>query len=224
MLLPSGEQAARMRSEMQDVPILMVTQDPALWERCQMLTTLGWQPHRGIYLEELQSWKAVGKHLVILDLALPDLPDWNDHSWKTYFSGLRVLGLSAHLSDSEGHQLLASGACGYAHSHLTADAIARILLSIEDGSIWMGRSLLQKLLHDIEERLPPVQEDAWAAGLSQRETEVAKHAAMGHSNAEIAMELQITERTVRAHLSAVFEKLKVQDRLQLALKVHGIRG
>ena len=52
---------------------------------------------------------------------------------------------------------------------------------------------------------------------------MARLAAVGYSNAEIAQKLLITERTVRAHLSAVFDKLQVDDRLQLALKVHGIR-
>jgi DNA-binding NarL/FixJ family response regulator len=63
----------------------------------------------------------------------------------------------------------------------------------------------------------------WAQALSSREAEVARLAAVGHSNADIAQKLLITERTVRAHLSAVFEKLHVGDRLQLALQVHGIR-
>ena len=51
---------------------------------------------------------------------------------------------------------------------------------------------------------------------------MARYAASGQSNAQIADALGITERTVKAHLSAVFEKLEVTDRLQLALRVHGI--
>ncbi|MNW12082.1 Transcriptional regulatory protein LiaR [compost metagenome] len=58
--------------------------------------------------------------------------------------------------------------------------------------------------------------------LTERETTVARYAASGQANAQIAEALGITERTVKAHLSAVFEKLKVSDRLQLALLVHGI--
>ena len=81
--------------------------------------------------------------------------------------------------------------------------------------------MLQRLLQDVGTRLPEpgVQ---WADALSQREQEVARFAAMGDSNAEIADRLSISERTVRAHLSAIFEKLQVSDRLMLALKVHGI--
>ena len=58
--------------------------------------------------------------------------------------------------------------------------------------------------------------------LTDRESEVTLQAAHGATNAEIADALGITERTVKAHLSAVFDKLGVSDRLQLALRVHGI--
>ena len=209
---------------MQEVPVLTVTQDAALWQRWQALAPLGWRPMRGVSLMDVQPWQTSSRQLLIIDLALPNLPAWDDITWHRYFKDLRVLVLSAHPSDEEGQHFLSLGACGYAHTHLPVESLSRILMSIEEGSIWMGRSLLQKLLQDIEQRLPPVQQEDWAASLSERETEVAKHAALGRSNAEIAQELGITERTIRAHLSAIFEKMHVQDRLQLALKVHGIRA
>ena len=61
-----------------------------------------------------------------------------------------------------------------------------------------------------------------ARDLTVRERDVARYVALGHSNQSIADSLGITERTVRAHISAIFEKLGVTDRLMLALRVHGI--
>lgn len=209
---------------MQEVPVLMVTQDPALWQSWQTLAPLGWHPYRGVSLQDLPHWQTLGHQLVILDAALPDLPAWNAAVWHQYFQGLQVLVLSPRIEDAEGQTVLAQGACGYGHTHLPVETLSRMLRSIEEGSIWMGRSLLQKLLRDIDERLPPAQHRDWSLSLSQREVEVARHAALGHSNADIAQMLSITERTVRAHLSAVFDKLKIGDRLQLALKVHGIKA
>ncbi len=63
-----------------------------------------------------------------------------------------------------------------------------------------------------------------AAGLSLREAEVALAVADGLSNREVAAKLEITERTVKAHLSAAFEKMGVRDRLQLVLRVSGPRA
>jgi len=59
--------------------------------------------------------------------------------------------------------------------------------------------------------------------LSEREVQVARLIANGASNKEIADRLVITERTVKAHLTAIFEKLGVRDRLQLSLRVNGVR-
>ena len=85
----------------------------------------------------------------------------------------------------------------------------------------MGRSLVQRFLRLVDSRAGT--QAAWHNDvLTERESTVARQAAIGDSNQEIATALGITERTVKAHLSAVFEKLGVSDRLQLALRVHGI--
>lgn len=201
----------------------MVTQNAALWHAWQQIERAGWLPARGQSLQDLARWKQQGRQLVVLDAELPKLPDWNDAASRAHFQDLTVLVLSARPLDDAGRQVLARGACGYAHSHMSAQMLDRVLQSIVDGNIWMGRSLLQRLLQDVDSRLPRA-DAAWGAGLTLREQEVARHAAVGESNPAIAQRLGISERTVRAHLSAVFEKLQVSDRLMLALKVHGIQG
>ncbi len=55
--------------------------------------------------------------------------------------------------------------------------------------------------------------------MSEREREVAFAVAEGLTNKSVAQRLDITERTVKAHLSAVFDKFGVRDRMQLALQI-----
>ncbi|MEG0114347.1 MAG: response regulator transcription factor [Comamonas sp.] len=203
------------------LPVLMLTHDNALWQHWQQISGPQWMPARGNTLAELERWKQQGRHLVVLDAALPQLPQWNDARWTALLQDLKVLVLSSRPSDDAGRQALASGISGYAHAYSTPATLTSILHSVATGNIWLGRSLLQRLLRDVDTRLPEPGEP-WAQQLSAREQEVARYASMGESNAEIAERLSISERTVRAHLSAVFEKLQVQDRLMLALKVHGI--
>lgn len=203
------------------LPVLMLTQDATLWQRWQQIAGPQWMPARGQTLADGERWKSQSRNLVVLDSALPQLPPWNDARWKPLLNDMRVLVLSNRPSDEAGRQVLAQGAWGYAHAHSDSQTLASMLTSIVAGNIWMGRSLLQRLLHDVDERLPEP-ESHWAESLSAREQEVARYAAMGESNQEIAARLSIGERTVRAHLSAVFEKLQVQDRLMLVLKVHSI--
>jgi DNA-binding NarL/FixJ family response regulator len=57
--------------------------------------------------------------------------------------------------------------------------------------------------------------------LTKRERQVAKAVAEGLSNREIAARLNISERTVKARLTGVFQKLDVRDRVQLALLLRG---
>jgi DNA-binding NarL/FixJ family response regulator len=57
------------------------------------------------------------------------------------------------------------------------------------------------------------------AGLTAREREVAELISLGASNKEIADRLGITERTVKAHLTSVFQKLHLSSRLQLAVRM-----
>ncbi|MET1115676.1 MAG: response regulator transcription factor [Comamonas sp.] len=206
---------------MNALPVLMLTQDTTLWQGWQQIAGPQWLPARGQRVAELQRWKQQGRSLVVLDAALPQLPQGSDAQWSELLQGAKVLVLSNRPSDEEGRQLLARGACGYAHAQSGAEMLSQMLQSMAGGNIWMGRSLLQRLLRDVDARLPEPQ-NHWAQALSPREQEVARYASLGESNAEIAERMSIGERTVRAHLSAVFEKLQVSDRLMLALKVHGI--
>lgn len=206
-------------------PVLIITQDEKLWARTSQLQAYGWPATCAGNLQAGVHWRSRGHQFVVLDAGLPDLPRWSAEVWSTFFQDMKVLVMSAQHSDVEGHEFLGLGASGYTHLHHSAEHIARILVSLQEGAIWMGRSLLQKLLREIDMRLPvaAVSSD-WSSRLSIREKEVALLAATGQSNAEIAQALQITDRTVRAHLSAIFEKLGVSDRLQLTLKVHGIKS
>jgi DNA-binding CsgD family transcriptional regulator len=58
-------------------------------------------------------------------------------------------------------------------------------------------------------------------GLTEREAEIAHLVAQGNNNKQIARMLEITERTVKSHLTEVFRKVGVNDRLSLALRISG---
>ena len=205
---------------MQAVPVLLMTHDDSLWQHWRQLDQASWLPARGKVLQDIVRWREQGRSLVVLDAGMPRLPAWHDESWGVHMRDLRVVVASMRPSDEEGKQALAAGASGYIHAYSPTQGLNTILQTVAAGNVWLGPTLLARLLRDIDQHMP--RQGRWDTGLTNREKEVAQRAAIGHSNQSIADALNITERTVRAHLSAVFEKLGVNDRLLLALKVHGI--
>jgi len=209
----------------QAVQVLFVTHDDMLWQHWAQLDAVQWIAVRGRTLDDLKRWRDQGGTLAVLDAGMPGmLPLAAGDGWQVLLNDVRVLVASTRPSDEEGKQVLSFGASGYAHAYVPAEALGRILSHIAAGDIWMGRTLVTRLLREIDNRLPSQTSADWAKGLTQREMEVAQRAAMGDSNQAIADAFGITERTVRAHLSAVFDKLGVSDRLMLALRVHGIQA
>lgn len=124
-------------------------------------------------------------------------------------------------------EALAAGAAGCCNSRAAPAVLRQVALVVANGGLWVGQSLLTRLVGATTRRLIQVGEaradDGWAAPLSAREAEVARLVGEGAANREIAARLDITERTVKAHLTAIFEKLGVRDRLQLSLRVNGLK-
>ncbi len=119
---------------------------------------------------------------------------------------------------------LAAGASGYCNSHAAPEVLAQVATVVGNGGLWVGQRLMQRLLAGTARLLPPAPSGDWAGALTEREREVAHAVARGASNKEVARELAITERTVKAHVGAILEKLGARDRLQLSLIVNGVES
>lgn len=123
-------------------------------------------------------------------------------------------------------QAIAAGAAGCCNSRAAPDVLRQVATVVSNGGLWIGQSLLQRLVtgtaKSYGQRPNEVKNFGWESKLSERELQVAKLVAGGASNKEVADRLSISERTVKAHLTAIFEKLGLRDRLQLSVTVNGI--
>ena len=132
-----------------------------------------------------------------------------------------IVVLSNVPEDAQGVAALSAGASGYC-SALTLPAVLRQVASVvEHGGLWVGPQLMRRLMQGMASRKSADQKPTLET-LSQRERQVAEAVARGSTNKEIARVMDITERTVKAHLSSAFEKLGVRDRMQLSLIVNGV--
>ncbi len=126
-------------------------------------------------------------------------------------------------SEEEAFSLLKAGVQGYCHVEAAFEQLREIALVVEHGGLWMPPDLMLRLLAVSTRVIPSVAPEVPQLNdLTSRELMVAEQVAHGASNREIAEALEITERTVKAHLSAIFDKLGVRDRVQLALRMNNI--
>jgi DNA-binding NarL/FixJ family response regulator len=135
--------------------------------------------------------------------------------------------LSDRPTDEEALAAFAAGARGYCNTHAASQMLVQIAAVVLQGGLWIGESLMQRLV-SATSRLQALPSTAatqkieeWSKTLTDREEQVARTLAGGASNKEIARALGITDRTVKAHVGAILEKLQVRDRLQLSLIVNG---
>ena len=133
----------------------------------------------------------------------------------------RVVALTRVEDAAEAQWALAEGACGYLHYLATPAVLAQVDQVVRHNGLWLGAELMRQLVLGSARRLPVGVPALRLQDLTPRERAVAEAVAAGKNNKEVARELSITERTVKAHLSAAFEKLGVRDRLHLVLVLAG---
>jgi DNA-binding NarL/FixJ family response regulator len=136
----------------------------------------------------------------------------------------QVVALCNAPRDDQAQRLLFAGARGYCHAQAMPEQLRDVAAVVVSGNYWVPPTLVEKLvLTAVQLVLPTVPKPADDLSiLTEREREVAQHIGRGASNREIAEALNITERTVKSHLTTIFEKLELRDRVQLALIVHGL--
>ena len=142
------------------------------------------------------------------------------------FAGCRVVVLANIPNDDEALAALGAGAQGYCNAYADPEVLKQVAEVAGRGGLWVGETLLSRLLGGLSQRLaerPADDANGPLARLSVREREIAQRVMRGENNKEIARGLDIAERTVKAHLTVVFEKLGVRDRLQLALACSGLK-
>lgn len=112
-----------------------------------------------------------------------------------------------------------AGAKGYLPEEATGDEFKKAIREVHAGSVWIPRRVLAKFIERATLSLRRVSPQS-ETKISEREREVLRLLVSGCSNREIAMELGIIERTVKAHVAQLLRKVGVTNRI--ALSVHAV--
>jgi DNA-binding NarL/FixJ family response regulator len=133
-------------------------------------------------------------------------------------TGKKVIAMTAIENPQEARRALETGASGYVHYLAAAEVLEQVAQVVAAGGMWLGADLMRQLVLATARIIPAATTPkADLSLLTSREKAVAELVAAGKTNKEVARDLAITERTVKAHLGSTFEKLQVRDRLQLVL-------
>ncbi|MDI9638271.1 response regulator transcription factor [Geitlerinema splendidum] len=157
--------------------------------------------------------------LILLDLELPPSDGINALLClkQVSYKG-KVLVLSAHREDEWIFRAMQAGASGYLFKDCLATQFCEAIQTIMNDEIYLAPAVATaffRLFHFYSGRsLQACQ----AVHLTEREQEVLHWLVQGASNEEIASKLYITVATVKAHLTAIFEKLNVNSRTQAIVK------
>lgn len=130
---------------------------------------------------------------------------------------LRIIVIGPESNDELVMESIVAGARAYLDTRSDADTVQNAMEVVRSGAIWAPRRLLSKLI-DRMLKAPDSSLTNSAPHLTQREMEVLEHILLARSNREIARQLGIEERTVKAHVGRLMRKTGSDNRIELTMR------
>jgi DNA-binding NarL/FixJ family response regulator len=166
-------------------------------------------------LDAVNRCAAAAPDVVLMDLKMPNM-DGVEATRRILSScpDVKVLILSTFDADSHVLAALKAGASGYVLKDSTPEAVVSSVLAVNQGERVMAGAVANRVLEMIDGHTTPKE---FYDGLTAREMEILRLIATGAPNKQIAFRLKISEKTVRNHVSNMYEKLNIYDRSQAVL-------
>jgi DNA-binding NarL/FixJ family response regulator len=142
---------------------------------------------------------------VWLDVGLPGTPAWTDPHWQALLrqDTVRWVAAASNPQDQGGIAALDAGCAAYCHAFADAATLTQLMQVVQAGNIWIGKSLMRRLLHGTRELARSASPGSeWDRCLTQWERELAILAANGGSNQTIASDCNMSEQAVKEGLTA----------------------
>lgn len=129
----------------------------------------------------------------------------------------RVVILSGPNSSLDQPASLKLGVTGIVGTNQNVKILVRAIRQVSEGGVWLNQKLIEHLVGGTSNGNGKTDEYSRVGDLTHRELEVVEMVGLGLNNKEVSKKLFISEATVRHHLSSIYGKLNVEDRLNLAI-------
>ena len=157
--------------------------------------------------------------VLLLDIAMPGLNGLDAlRALAPDVGRLRIILLTASIDPDDVMTALRLGAAGVLLKTAATELLFKCLRAVASGQYWIGRDTVASLVEALAQLQAPVAEARRRPfGLTPRELEVMALVATGASNRDIAVQLHLSEETVKHHVTKIFEKTGQSSRVELAL-------
>jgi len=133
-----------------------------------------------------------------------------------------VIALTIHNQEEYLFELVKAGVAGYILKDISPDLLVQTILGVARGESFIQPSMTAKIFAEFNRLSALSPQNINPQGLTRREFDVLRLVAQGDSNRSIAKKLFISEKTVKNHLTNIFQKLGVGDRTQAA--IHAVKS
>ncbi len=159
--------------------------------------------------------------VILLDIRMPQMGGVEvTRRLRTMNRDARVLALSASTEEEYINEMMAAGAAGYLTKDDELNEIAKAVRAVARGEVWVSPIVSAAQWRRGRQASSAPKQQSIREPLSTREEDVLRQVASGKRNQQIAQSLHITEATVKAHITHIFDKLGLETRTEAAVWAH----
>lgn len=168
--------------------------------------------------EAIDSLKNISVDLILLDINMPNMNGIETlKKLKKSHSKIKVVMLTVYDDVEYVSQSVNLEADGYILKDSDSDTLIKTIKIVYEGGSYIEPTLASKLIKYITDDKSQDRHQNNMASLTKREIQVIKQIALGLNNKNLALTLNISEKTVKNHVSSILRKLDLQDRTQIAI-------
>ncbi len=170
--------------------------------------------------EAVSMTRQLNPDVLLLDLAMPRLPGMEAlRELAGSKAPAHIILLTAAIEKQQIVEALQLGARGVVLKDSATELLMKCIRCVMSGEYWVGRESVHDLVRTLRDLIPASGDELKRKnfGLTPREREIVSTIVAGYTNKDIAQKFSISEQTVKHHLTNIFDKLGVSNRLELAL-------